>query len=216
MYNNNEFTGRAQMGPEMLGVFTAVMHFGCITIEQAKLFMPETKADREKKFISVVNKLVFDGKIRKDDMFLYSMTQKDADPAVIDAVWVFLEIINKLGNEVNGSKREALEAAIENSLVGSSYEIINFILNGQKDLHIVPLYCEKDLTNAVFLDNKYFANGHSYDTSDARSLYMFAFRDIELFNKFKSLGLKLPLGIAYISGEPYKKPEIQLKIATQK
>lgn len=216
MLKSNEFSNRAQMGPEMMGILTAVTHFGCLTREQAMLFMPETKSDRERKFNAVVSSLAYTGKIKKDERFLLSMTQEMGDPIIVDAAWVFLEIVNKLGiKDENGSISKSLESALDNSLVGAPFEIINFILDGQRDIHIIPLYRENDLTSASFLENKYLAN-HPAGSTDSKSLYMFVFRNPDLFNQLKMLNLKLPFGVAYLKGEAYLKPEIQLRIASKK
>lgn len=191
--------------PELEGVLNAVTHFGCLLKAQAIEFMPKTPYERNEKFKRVVNNLKSTQRVKENGDFLTSMSTTSIDYELIDAVWTMMEINEKLSIE----KKPVCEL-IEETFAGTGAEKVSFILNKEKIVHLVPISTDSSITNALFLQDKYFARGNNAEEKDPRDWYFFIFRNKEVAKSFTQTGFTMPHGIAFLEGEPTEKPVITL------
>ena len=200
---NNTYASSAQ-GRELRGILDAISIFGCLSKEQAIQFMPETPYNREEKFKKILNNLKYTQAVKVDgDYVLAPQTTLNFD--IIDSVWLMLELHEKYAED-----KAPVSDLLGSVRAGNAIETVEFILNKSKIAHIVPLFIDSHITNALFLQDKYLANGHSADEKNPTDIYYFMCRNTEMVEAFTKAHIKLPHGIAFLEGEPGKKPEIKL------
>lgn len=195
----------------MEAVLGAISLFGCMLKSQAIEFMPKTPHDREEKFRKIINNLKTTQKIKENGDMLIAAGVPEADYGVIDSIWALIEINKKLS-----LKARPLCEVLEDCFAGKGSEKVNFILNGEKIVHLVPISFDSEITNALFLQDKYLSRGNSADDKDPRDWYFFIFRNQDVAKQFMDEKLTMPYGIAFLAGEVDKIPEIKLYTPNQK
>ena len=200
---NNAYSNN-QVGKELRGILDAISIFGCLSKEQAILFMPETPYNREEKFKKVLNNLKYNQAIKVEGDYILA-PQATLNFDIIDSVWLMLELHEKMTDG-----KASITDILDSVSAGTGIEAIEFILNKTKIAHIIPLFIDSHITNALFLQDKYYANNHSADEENPRDIYYFVCRSTELVEAFTKAHVTLPHGIAFLEGDPGKKPKITL------
>lgn len=191
---------------EATAILEAISKFGCISIEQAAYFMPQTLVKRENYHEIIINYLVSSKQVIRQDDIICSLNQKYGKPEIIDSIWAMIEILEKLS-----TSDLHISELLEESFNGNKPETIGFILNSNKVIRIIPVFSSGDITNILFSQERYYSTGHNYgDEENSDLIYYFVLRDTKLLQNISKLNLTYPYKIAFLADGETTRPSIKL------
>lgn len=191
---------------ESQAIRDAIYRYGCVTQDQLEYFMPPTARKRDNYHAVICNHLI-SAKIaaRTDNGVVFPYINNGYSQAMIDAVWVMIDILSDENSEIPLSEK------MEVSFKGDHPETLCFIKDSADSVKVIAIETASQIPLLTFAQEKYYASvgRRPGEEIKQRSITIITIRDKSLLNEIGKIGLTIPHKIAYLDGGLLDKPTIK-------